>query len=99
MNRRKSRLSLLICFGFIAFLFMASAYIALETDHDCTGEGCDICEQLARLHVLLQRSALLWFVFVPVLCLLQNKPDRRPLRRRCTDKFLSLVSLKVRMNN
>ncbi len=58
MNRLKRMAALLICIGFALVLFASSACIAHEADHDCTGEHCEICENIARIEALLQSFAL-----------------------------------------
>lgn len=95
---RKSKAALLVCMGFIAFLLMAFVYVALEAEHDCTGEDCDVCEQIARLHALIHHTAFLWTIPAGIYICLFFATGRNSLWL-CPGKKLSLVSLKVRMND
>ncbi len=45
----------------------SSILIVLEADHDCCGEGCEICAVLSRCNELLRRTPLL---FVALICAL-----------------------------
>ena len=38
----------------------SSILIALEADHDCCGEGCEICAVMSRCSELLRRTPLLF---------------------------------------
>lgn len=98
MNRNRRRLALLVCVGFAAFLLTAFAFIALEAGHDCAGEGCEICTQIAGMQALLSHSALLWMVFAGTFVLFRAGTFRF-IRLSCPSVSLSPVSLKVRMND
>lgn len=98
MSRRKSKAALLICIGFIAFLLMAFVYVSLEAKHDCTGGDCDVCEQLARLHALIRCTVFLWAVPAGIYIWILSASGRNS-QQFCPGRILSLVSLKVRMND
>ncbi len=98
MNRSRKRLALLVCIGFAAFLLAAFAFIALEAGHDCSGEDCDICAQIAGIRALLSHSALLWMVFAGTFALFRTGAFRF-IRLSRPSVSLSPVSLKVRMND
>lgn len=50
MSRAISRIVLAI-FGFV--IFCSSAFLILHTYHDCTGEDCSVCMELAECHKML----------------------------------------------
>ena len=111
MNRRRRQAALWVCLGYIAFLLMASAFIALEAGHDCAGEDCAVCLQVARMHALLSyclqvarmhallsHGSLLGLAFAAAFVLLLSGAVRS-VRTAGPVISLSPVSLKVRMNN
>lgn len=98
MNRRRKQAALWVCLGYIAFLLMASAFIALEAGHDCAGEDCAVCLQVARMHALLSHSTLLGMAIAGSFVLLLSGAVRS-VRTAGPVFSLSPVSLKVRMNN
>ena len=98
MNRRRRQVALWVCLGYIAFLLMASAFIALEAGHDCAGEDCAVCLQVARMHALLSYGLLLGIPLAAAFVLLLSGAVRS-VRTAGPVFSLSPVSLKVRMNN
>ena len=98
MNRRRRQAALWVCLGYIAFLLMASAFIALEAGHDCAGKDCAVCLQVARMHALLSHGTLLGMAIAGSFVLLLSGAVRS-VRTAGPVIFLSPVSLKVRMNN
>ncbi|QTE67739.1 hypothetical protein JNO48_11120 [Clostridiales bacterium] len=98
MNRRRKQAALWVCLGYIAFLLMASAFIALEAGHDCAGKDCAVCLQVARMHALLSHGTLLGMAIAGSFVLLLSGAVRS-VRTAGPVFSLSPVSLKVRMNN
>ena len=98
MNRRRKQAALWVCLGYIAFLIMASAFIALEAGHDCAGEDCAVCLQVARMHALLSHGTLLGMAIAGSFVLFLSGAVRS-VRTAGPVISLSPVSLKVRMNN
>ncbi len=41
------------------FVILASAYIAAETDHDCRGEHCPVCECIQRFRASMESGNIL----------------------------------------
>ena len=99
MNHHKRALAMLIGMVFVLALFVSSAYIALESDHDCISEHCDICEHLAEARALLRSFQLVAVILLMMLALYSVHRHttgadgiRLPARG-------SLVSWKVRLDN
>ncbi len=99
MNRLKRMAALLICIGFALVLFASSACIAHEADHDCTGEHCEICENIARMEALLQSFALLGAVLLLLFSLPAFLRVFRAEEGLRASHAPTLVSWKVRLNN
>ena len=83
----------------LAFVMLSSvAYIAAESDHDCTGGDCAICHQIGVCENLLKSlglagaAAAISAAFTYTMC-------RAVLP--CTEMIgtLTLVSLKVKLSN
>jgi hypothetical protein len=89
--------------GIIAFLMLfimlfSASFIAIEADHDCTGEECPICACIAQcentLHqigdgVAVQAAVIVPVVFMLILAFLLATDFPKE----------TLVSRKVRLNN
>ena len=58
MTERKRVGALLLCIGMILILSVSAAFILHEADHDCTGEDCPICRNIAVRIRLLRTAAL-----------------------------------------
>ena len=83
----------------LAFVMLFSvAYIAEETDHDCTGVNCAVCHQINACENLLKSLGLAGFGIVAAavgaytLCRVISA---------CTEliRAFTLVSLKVKLSN
>ncbi|MBP5726652.1 MAG: hypothetical protein J6Y48_06205, partial [Clostridia bacterium] len=63
MNARKRGYALLLCVGLILALFVSSAFLIHEADHDYSGEECPICRTIdlttARMRTICL-SAAMW---------------------------------------
>ncbi len=99
MSNRKRILALVFCVCMLFVLFASSAYIAHEADHDCRGEDCKICENIAQMKALLQSYALLGAVMLLLFALLSFLRAFRveEALRACLPP--TLVGWKVRLNN
>ena len=58
MNARKRGYALLLCVGLILALFVSSAFLIHEADHDCSGEDCPICRTIALTTALMRTLCL-----------------------------------------
>ena len=83
----------------LAFVMLSSvAYIAVESDHDCTGGDCAICHQIGVCENLLKSlglagaAAVITAAFTYTMC---------KAILPCTEMIgsLTLVSLKVKLSN
>ena len=59
MNARKRGYALLLCVGLILALFVSSAFLIQEADHDCCGEHCPVCEMIAMTTALMRSFCLI----------------------------------------
>ena len=99
MNHQKRLTALLLCIGLVFALIASSAYIAHEADHDCAGEDCEICENIAQMEALLQSFALLGAVLLLLFTLLSFHRAFRTLAALRAYSAPTLVGWKVRLNN
>ncbi|MBQ9300525.1 MAG: hypothetical protein IJ214_08435 [Clostridia bacterium] len=100
MGKRTRILALLISIGLLLVLSISSAYLACEAGHDCIGEECEICENIAWTRALLQSFAGLGVVLLMLLAL---HDDLRASNNRTDNIHIpvhrTLVSWKIRLNN
>ena len=59
MNARKRGYALLLCVGLILALFVSSAFLIHEADHDCSGEHCPVCQMIAMTTALMRSFCLI----------------------------------------
>ena len=97
MKSKRIAAGIMVFLVFFIMLFSAS-FIAIEADHDCTGEDCPICACIAQcentLHKIGDGAAVQAAVIVPVFFMLI-------LAFLFADNFTqeTPVSRKVRLNN
>ena len=54
MSKNRNRaISWIVLMVFSLVIFCSSAFIIVHADHDCTGEDCSICMELAECHKTL----------------------------------------------
>lgn len=66
MIGRKRAYAILLCACMALGLFFPSVYPALAAGHFCCGEGCAVCEAMAKTEALLRIFAL--FILALALC-------------------------------
>ena len=95
---KKKRIAAFLAVTILLVLLFSAVFIAAEADHDCAGENCPICAQIAVCQNILKTFSLAVCiaafpaVFSYTLC-------RGSFA--CTDAILrnTLVSLKVKLTN
>ena len=98
MMNRKRITAVLLCVGLVLALAVSSVCIALETDHDCSGEDCPVCHMIAASTEFLRIAGLA--VLLPVLIALATKNAVRKERQRFVlSASGTLVSWKIRLND
>ena len=97
MKRNNRMLAMLLCLGVIAIMLFSCVYAACAVDHDCIGEGCQICasieaceqniKNLVTAVVLAIAVALSYPLCIRVVC------SEKPVFRN------TLVMFKVKLSN
>ena len=54
MAKKHSVIRVLLCLAILFALVFSVFYVAVEADHDCVGEDCAVCQQVARCESLLR---------------------------------------------
>lgn len=98
-TKKQRSVAAVICIAFILVTLFSVLFIAKEANHDCSGESCPICEQLAQAEHTLKRlgsgtaeaGAVTAFVFVCFMCLSFGSVHE--------GAHITPVTQKVRMNN
>lgn len=98
MNSRR-RFALIMCLGMALVLIVSSAFLIHEADHECIGEGCEVCAHIAAAAGLLRSFVLLgaallvlfsaWLAMHRYAAYFRNGVYRTP----------TLIGWKVRLNN
>ncbi len=99
MSKQKRLCALLLGIGIMLALFVSSAYIALEADHDCAGGHCEICEHIEECRALLRSFALLVFLMAVGMAVLSGGRGKNESGAELLPVRASLVRWKVRINN
>lgn len=56
-KRMRAAAFLLACAVMLVF-FLSIAYVAIEADHDCAGEDCGVCYQIALCEIAINQLSL-----------------------------------------
>ena len=99
MADRKHVRALLLCAGFILVLFVSSAFLIHEADHDCCGEDCPICRTIAMTTALMRAFlmiAAVWLLSFAMAAATSAHSVSDTARFGVSD---TPVSRKIRMNN
>ncbi len=99
MNRHRRLIALLLWAGLVLFLLTTSAYIILEADHDCHGDGCDICDRIARLEALLRGMTYAGLLLLATAAAAALRSSLNGAVHRLCGFSATLVGLKVRLND
>ena len=99
MMAKRSRILALVVAMAVLFVMLTSAFfIAAEADHDCDGDGCEICCQIDVCRAVLRGLALIVIAAalaaVGCVALRCDFAARQEQARSCT-----LVSLKVKLSD
>lgn len=98
MGRQKRFLSIMLV-ALLAFAVLFSvAYVAEETDHDCIGAGCAVCQQISVCENLIKTvaGAALAAGAMAAVCFCVCKVMLA--RAECT-RSSTLISLKVKLSD
>lgn len=99
MTGRKRIGALLLCIGIVLVLSVSTVFIIHEADHDCDGEDCPICRNIA-INIRLLCGAELAALVLLAFCLLPAA--RAAYGRRDRYAYFSpetLVRWKIRLND
>ncbi len=91
-------ISVVLAFMLVFSLLFSTVYIAVESDHDCSGEDCPICFSLVQCEEISRLFKFTVILLIPLiyLCVSSiehiNKPDNN-------FSAITPVSLKIQLNN
>ncbi len=91
--------ALLLLLSFAAVLFLSSAYMIHEADHDCCGHDCPVCAQIARMAALMESFALAGAVYAFRTGLRKTASRRESAEGIGAFALCTPVTRKVRLNN
>lgn len=98
MQKRSRMTAAVLAALFVLFVMTASAFIIKHADHDCTGDGCEICEEIliytTVLKTLSHVSAAMTVAVAAKFCLDDVQDGECPVLVLRTP-----VSLRVKLSN
>ena len=98
MTKKPCFMTRLLAAVLAVVMLFSAVYIAIETDHDCSGEDCAICHQIGVCENLLKSlglasaAAAVTAAFTYTMC-------KAILPCAETTDTLTLVALKVKLSN
>ncbi|MDR1135205.1 MAG: hypothetical protein LBL49_03355 [Clostridiales Family XIII bacterium] len=92
----KKRLAALICAAVAGAYITAGAFIITHIDHDCVGEGCEVCLQIQDVKLLLANSTFAALTVFTAVRLAITSAVNRP--HFVFDAAATPVAAKVRLN-
>lgn len=99
MSGNKRKIAGLLGILMILMVLASSAYLIAEAGHDCAGESCHICQQLAQTEALLQGMAYLGAVLPAAFAALTAIRALRFSRGARVYRVSTLIFWKVRLND
>lgn len=97
MSEKKSLAGIFLALAVVFAMIFSFSFIAVNADHDCTGESCPICETEVMCENVVQTvcaaAAVVMAVFAAV-NISDKKPDYAPLRVSCV---CDPIKLKVKL--
>ena len=64
MNNQRRVFAIVLAVLFVLFAALSLTFLLVEAGHDCSGEDCPICEQIALISNSLRTVAMLVFVLM-----------------------------------
>ena len=92
MAKRQRRIAVLLAVLTVLALGISAAFLLHEAGHDCIGEGCPICRQIAAVRVVFEALAPMLWVVLAVAAVVRLLRLVRPLLPLCTP-----IRLKVKL--
>ena len=98
MVKPKRILAMLMAVAIFAVMLSSALFLAEEADHDCIGDGCQICVQMNVCRGILKSLSLVLHVAVAVLLAACISCGRFWPCGKSTHQ-VTLVTLKVKLSN
>ena len=98
MGKTKRILAVVMAVALFAVMLSSALFLAEEADHDCIGDGCQICLQMNLCRGVLKSLSLVLLAAAAALtvaCILWG--GFRPCQG--SDGHITLVALKVKLSN
>lgn len=98
MTKKCRMTAYVTCFALLFVMFISTAYIIKEADHDCTGENCPICHEIQICQKILNTvgtAIVAATFFVSALVVLNTLPTIH----FCETAAITLISLKVKLSD
>ena len=96
---KRKNLAIVLAIVMIAFFVCSILFIAHESDHDCSGEDCPICEEISVLEKAIEELGT-GVIAVTITCaIIFRFVDKLLFKNKNQEKNESLVSLKVEILN
>jgi len=98
VSTRRRVIAVALAVLFVAFTALSLTFMLVEAGHDCTGEDCPICEQIALISGTFRTAAVLVFVMMITAVALVGF-------KRLSESFIdgyrtdTLVLLKTKLSN
>ena len=98
MGKTKRILAMVMAVALFAVMLSSALFLAEEANHDCIGDGCQICLQMNLCRGILRSLSLVLpagLAALTVACILWG--NFWPCQR--SDGHVTLVALKVKLSN
>ena len=98
MHKNIRVIALILAIVFVAFVALALSFELIEANHDCAGEDCPICEQMAFLSATIHSVAMVLLVILLAVLAVQGAVR---LVGALKTKYIATtpVALKVKLSN
>lgn len=96
--RLKSILTLLLVAAVCFAMVFSAFFIAFEADHDCQGDGCTVCAQIASCEYIIRNVGLALIAVSAVFAAVYTAVSVLPRVCRTVEKS-TLIALKTELLN
>lgn len=98
MKKHTRLFAALLVLAVVLVMLSSAVYIAVQADHDCTGDGCQICYHITSCQQMLKQTAMTGSAVAAAAAIVYILCSSLPCAARLFASY-TLVSLKVKLSN
>lgn len=97
MSRKQRAAALVAALVFVAFAVLSLMFLVMEAGHDCAGDECPVCEQMAALSAVVRGAAVLLVIWIALSAV--RAARRAAVYHKTEYPCVTPVTLKTKLSN